>query len=822
MPTYTVGIYDFDPYYSFSQSPGGSFTYNGQTEAPGTATITDTQGGGGSATLEDTSSGETATATVTVGGNTSNGVSVEAEEAWTVLDTTTGETFQVVTFRVAGGGAQGYYTLSEKPLVAGHTYETVSFTSEPSDAGGPVFTYADYAEGSADGTVEGTDGDDIIDGSYSDDPHGEVVDGGDSAPAPPEDLHLSWEGQGADEASVGGGLETDVGGIIVDVDFDNQSGSGSFLIESSSTQYVGGGEPFDNNSALELRSSGGAGDVSTTTIDFSAAGGSGFNDEVENLQFRVNDIDTGSWRDVVEVRAFDADGNPVDVNITISGNETESGGVVTAGNGSEGTGDAAGSVLFEIPGPVKYIEIDYGNAATGGQAVYVTDLHFQAITPGADEDVIEAGAGDDSIDAGLDSDTVFGGSGDDTIAASHGDDSLFGGDDADTFVLSDGQGSDSITGGEGGTDRDVIDASAVTQGVTVTFTGAEAGTLSDGTDTASFSEIEGLTLTDQADTVQGGASTADMTIDAGAGDDSVTGGAGQDSIALGAGDDTALVGEGDSVSGGAGDDTFVIADTAGTGTITITGGEGDETGGDTLDFNGLLDRGSVVITDDDDANGGLTGYAFLQDGTRVEFSQIESIICFAQGTGILGEAGETRVEQLAAGDRVVTLDHGLQRIRWIGSRVVPAQGDLAPIVIARGTLGNHRDLLVSPQHRMLIRGPMAELLFQESEVLVPAKHLLHWDGVWRREGGTVRYFHMLFDRHEIVHAEGALAESFHPGEAALDSMSRSARDEILALFPQLEQGTAAYGPAARASLRSFEAGLLRAEWMTPAGPRGAG
>ena len=66
-------------------------------------------------------------------------------------------------------------------------------------------------------------------------------------------------------------------------------------------------------------------------------------------------------------------------------------------------------------------------------------------------------------------------------------------------------------------------------------------------------------------------------------------------------------------------------------------------------------------------------------------------------------------EKLAAGDMVVTMDHGPQPIRWIGSSKRPDR-QLAPILIRKGALGNTRDLRVSPQHRMLLSGWQAEVL----------------------------------------------------------------------------------------------------------------
>ena len=96
---------------------------------------------------------------------------------------------------------------------------------------------------------------------------------------------------------------------------------------------------------------------------------------------------------------------------------------------------------------------------------------------------------------------------------------------------------------------------------------------------------------------------------------------------------------------------------------------------------------------------------------------VNSIVCFTSGTLITTQSGEVAIEKLSAGDMVLTMDHGYQPIRWIGSSKRIAMGDLAPILIRKDTLGNTRDLRVSPQHRMLIQGSNAELLFGEAQVL---------------------------------------------------------------------------------------------------------
>ncbi len=191
-----------------------------------------------------------------------------------------------------------------------------------------------------------------------------------------------------------------------------------------------------------------------------------------------------------------------------------------------------------------------------------------------------------------------------------------------------------------------------------------------------------------------------------------------------------------------------------------------------------------------------------------DFDYRDNIICFTLGTAIQTPSGERRIERLKAGDLVLTLDNGPQRIRWIGKKTVRATGSLAPVRFTRGTIGNHRDLLVSPQHRILCGGYMTQLHFGEPEVLAPAKSLVDELGVTVAYGGMVTYYHMLFDCHQIVIANGAPSESFYPGGFGLDTLSDPSRDEIFRLFPKLRSNLGAYGPASRVCVRASEARAL--------------
>ena len=183
--------------------------------------------------------------------------------------------------------------------------------------------------------------------------------------------------------------------------------------------------------------------------------------------------------------------------------------------------------------------------------------------------------------------------------------------------------------------------------------------------------------------------------------------------------------------------------------------------------------------------------------------------CFVKGTLIRTPEGDVPVEDIDIGDLVETYGDGAQEVRWIGSRTVPAEGALAPIRIEAGRFGEHGTLLVSPQHRILLRDSRAELLFDSPEVLVKAKDLLDDEGVTRQAGGDVTYFHVLFDRHQIVFSQGLETESFLPGPQIKNIFEEEVVEEIYSLFPELDRRTGeGYGPAARRLLRGYEAAVL--------------
>ena len=438
------------------------------------------------------------------------------------------------------------------------------------------------------------------------------------------------------------------------------------------------------------------------------------------------------------------------------------------------------------------------------------------IDGGADADILSGGDGDDNINGGLGDDEIDGGLGNDIIDDLDGDNTIRGDDGNDT--IQSGIGNDSIFGGA---DDDVI----------TTDFGEDVIDAGAGNDQI-FSN-------DDNDTVRAG--DGDDTVFAGRGDDEVFGGAGNDTLSGDRDNDTIDGGEGDdALFGRTGDDTFIVSsgrDTIEDFNVGNTGpiDDGDQTNNDFVDLSGFFnqttlddvnnadgDPGNDFATElgmlradaeDGRVDGIIRGTDFttqigdidlgLLDGSGIQVTGEDitfdntNVICFTSGTEIETGQGMVEIDHLRAGDLVETLDRGPQPIRWIGSRTL-SEAELAraphlrPIRIRAGALGMGTpsvDLIVSPQHRILVRSKIAIRMFDSAEVLIAAKHLLGAEGIEVIEAAkNVTYCHFIFDQHEVVRANGALAETLYPGPEALKSVTQEARQELFKIFPDMFRG----------------------------------
>jgi Hint domain len=192
--------------------------------------------------------------------------------------------------------------------------------------------------------------------------------------------------------------------------------------------------------------------------------------------------------------------------------------------------------------------------------------------------------------------------------------------------------------------------------------------------------------------------------------------------------------------------------------------------------------------------------------------------CFTSGTLIATPRGEVPAELLRAGDKVVTRDNGIQQIRWVGQNILSwrdlqMMSHLKPVLVREGALGNglpERDMMVSPNHRILVSNELTALHFDEPEVLVSAKHLIGGLGMYEVNSFGTTYIHFLFDRHEVLLSNGCWSESFQPDDYSLKGLGNAQRSEIHELFPELKAPKPANRfSAARRILSRAEAMLLQ-------------
>lgn len=158
-----------------------------------------------------------------------------------------------------------------------------------------------------------------------------------------------------------------------------------------------------------------------------------------------------------------------------------------------------------------------------------------------------------------------------------------------------------------------------------------------------------------------------------------------------------------------------------------------------------------------------TEYTLVGIDTAQARAKLAEVACvsFSRGTRITMASGAQRpIEDLRAGDMVLTRDDGAQELRWIGTSTVRAVGEFAPVRIRAGTLHNTGDLFVRPDHRLFIYQRSDALGAGRHELLVRARHLVNGDSIVQEDGGFVDYFQLLFDDHQIIYAEGIAAETF--------------------------------------------------------------
>ncbi|WP_299427110.1 Hint domain-containing protein [uncultured Shimia sp.] len=596
-------------------------------------------------------------------------------------------------------------------------------------------------------------------------------------------VNVTYSGDNAGSYSLG-----DASGTFANVEMLNTTSNDDYIDASASTDgelasLVGGNDTFIGSSGDD--------EVWAGTGDDSIEGGDG-NDELVGEE--GNDVlDGGTGDDTIY-------GDEGDDTITGgSGNDELHGGDgndvfnVSATAGADSDDDELEAAVLDLGG---FGEVEPAIAELPGFELSLDDdddvAEIDVYDPPLEDD---ADAADDEVD-------------DDVLepAVMPGDDNEKETDDDDvtnTVTIDGGAMHDTLN----------IDAGDYDTGATVTFTGNATGTFETGGVSGSFTSIEEIHTTENADSIDGSAASEGATWVTGGGNDTIIGTSGNDTIAAGSGND--------SVSGGDGSDTFVLDDGSGVDTISDFQIGGEEF--DQLDVSELHNAaGEPVTVHDVTVQDNGTGHAILSfpNGETVQLMGVDpeildkpmlhamGIPCFTTGAMITIPSGEIPIEHLRVGDRVQTLDHGPQPIVWIGKRHL-TQADLLafpklrPVHIRAGALGNDRDMLVSPQHGMMTTQD------GDTPQLARAIHLARNGGPGFRIAQGVRevtYYHLMFGRHEVIIADGAPSESFYPGPMAMGALGTAEQREIAHLFPALltGKGAATYGPTARGFLKRRE------------------
>jgi hypothetical protein len=196
------------------------------------------------------------------------------------------------------------------------------------------------------------------------------------------------------------------------------------------------------------------------------------------------------------------------------------------------------------------------------------------------------------------------------------------------------------------------------------------------------------------------------------------------------------------------------------------------------------------------------------------------VICFTPGTQIATPTGPRDIMSLMEGDTVQTQDNGAAEILWIGRRVITGarmevHPHMRPVRFMEGALDRDvpdSGLLVSPDHRMVLRGPRARALFNADEVLVTARDLINDETiVTAHDVRNVVYIHMMLGQHEIVFANGVATETFHPASAALATLRPTEKARLLTRVPEINGNPMAYGGYARRKLSTSDAAIMRAD-----------
>lgn len=132
----------------------------------------------------------------------------------------------------------------------------------------------------------------------------------------------------------------------------------------------------------------------------------------------------------------------------------------------------------------------------------------------------------------------------------------------------------------------------------------------------------------------------------------------------------------------------------------------------------------------------------------------------ASGTQIATDSGWRPIETIAAGDLVMTFDHGLRRVMavkraalWSGRGNCPKA--MKPLAVPAGALGNEAPMLLLPEQNVMVESDLAEAVFGDAFTIIPAASLEGYHGISRIDPHqTIDAIQLVFAEDQIIYANG--------------------------------------------------------------------
>lgn len=195
-------------------------------------------------------------------------------------------------------------------------------------------------------------------------------------------------------------------------------------------------------------------------------------------------------------------------------------------------------------------------------------------------------------------------------------------------------------------------------------------------------------------------------------------------------------------------------------------------------------------------------------------ARIDMLPAFGPATMLMTPEGEIPVEWLATGDRLLTRDHGVLSVLWVG-RIRVRDADvrraptLAPLEVAAHAFGpgcpSHKTWF-NRAHRLLVDGPLVELNIGVGEALARVDDLAQRAAIHPTRGMATHYTQVLLSAHDMVQANGLWAETLHLDTTAVELVGAAVSPDILA-NPKVTKG---HAQSARVMLEGWEVVALQA------------